>query len=165
MTRLLSLWMNTGKFRLAYLNDILEEIVGDFTSSVSLDKKIKPESDGSYVVDGSMMIREFNRLTGWELPPYGPRTINGLIIEHLEALPRTETGMRIAGYPIEIIKVKDNRVRSARIFPKLKAKTYGCLMRSYQLMISAAATLRFSEANALKVRQAALVFITSIPIP
>lgn len=102
------------------LNDILEEIVGDFTSSVTAGKRIQVQPDGSYLVDGAMTVREFNRATEWELPLRGPRTINGLIVEHLEALPHTGTTVLIAGYPIEIIHVKENRVKLARIFPKLK---------------------------------------------
>lgn len=101
------------------LNDILEEIVGDFTSSMALGKRIQKQTDDSYLVDGGMTVREFNRLTEWELPLRGPRTVNGLIIEYLETLPRTGTAVKIADYPIEIIQVKDNRVKLARVFPKL----------------------------------------------
>lgn len=101
------------------LNDILQEIVGDFTQSLSVGKKIQKQTDDSYLVEGSMTVREFNRLTDWELPLGGPRTINGLIVEHLEALPRTGTALLIQGYPLEIIQVKDNRVKLVKIFPRL----------------------------------------------
>lgn len=101
------------------LNDILEEIVGDFTSSLTASKRIKPESDGSYLVDGALMVREFNRITEYELPLRGPRTINGLIVEYLESLPRENVSMLIAGYPVEILKVSDNRVQQAKISPRL----------------------------------------------
>jgi len=101
------------------LNDILEEIVGDFTSSITAGKRIQPQPDGSFLIDGSMTIREVNRATEWELPLGGPRTVNGLIVEYLEALPHTGTAVLIAGYPIEIIQVKDNRVKLARLFPRL----------------------------------------------
>lgn len=101
------------------LNDILEEIVGDFTSSVAMGKRIQQQPDGSYLVDGAITIREFNRSTEWELPLRGPRTVNGLIVEYLEALPHTGTAVLIAGYPIEIMVVKENRVKLARVFPKL----------------------------------------------
>lgn len=103
------------------LNDILEEIVGDFTSSLTAAKRIKQESDGSYLVDGALMVREFNRVTESELPLRGPRTINGLIVEYLESLPRENVSMLIAGYPVEILKVKDNRVQQAKISPRLPA--------------------------------------------
>lgn len=100
------------------LNDILEEIVGDFTSTVT-SKRIEQQVDGSYLIDGTVTVREFNRVTEWELPLHGPKTINGLITEYLEALPRIGTSVLIAGYPIEILVVKDNRVKKARIFPRI----------------------------------------------
>lgn len=103
------------------LNDILEEIVGDFTTSLSAGKRIQQQPDGSFLVDGAMTVREFNRTTEWELPLGGPRTINGLIIEYLEALPHTGTAVLIAGYPIEIVQVKDNRVKLAKVSPMLEA--------------------------------------------
>lgn len=102
------------------LNDILEEIVGDLKSSATSGKRLQLQSDGSYLVDGSMSIREFNRSTEWNLPLRGPRTINGLIVEYLEALPHTGTAVLISKHPIEIIQVKENRVRLARVFPKLQ---------------------------------------------
>jgi Mg2+/Co2+ transporter CorB len=102
------------------LNDILEEIVGDFTQNVNNGKRIIQQSDGSYMVDGAVNLREFNRTTGFELPLRGPRTVNGLIVEYFEALPRTGVAVLIKGHPIEIIQVKDNRVKLARIFPLYK---------------------------------------------
>jgi len=105
------------------LNDILEEIVGDFTSHAGLDKHIRLQEDGSYLVDGSVGVREFNRFTSWELPSSGPRTLNGLIVEYLEALPHKGIALLIAGYPIEILQVKEKRVRAAKIFPRLAEYT------------------------------------------
>lgn len=102
------------------LNDILEEIVGDFSSTVAAGKRIQKQVDGSYLVDGTISVREFNRATDWELPLSGPRTINGLIVEYLEALPHTGTAILISDYPIEVIQVKDNRVKLARVFPRLE---------------------------------------------
>jgi Mg2+/Co2+ transporter CorB len=102
------------------LNDILEEIIGDFTSALT-GKRIQQQPDGSYLVSGAVTVREFNRNTGWELPLRGPRTINGLIIEYMEALPRMGTAILIAEYPVEIIQVKDNRVKLAKIFPRLSS--------------------------------------------
>ena len=104
------------------LNDILEEIVGDFTSSMSTGKRAEKQEDGSYLIDGAHTVREFNRLSGWELPHRGPRTVNGLIVEHLESLPNAGTAVLISDYPIEIIQVKDKRVKTARIFPRLQEK-------------------------------------------
>ena len=106
------------------VEDILEEIVGEFTIGIdSLEKMIHAQADGSYLVDGLVPVREFNRLVHWDLPVNGPRTLNGLITEYLEALPRTGTGLLIEKYPIEIIEVKANRVKTARIFPRLEASS------------------------------------------
>lgn len=102
------------------LKDILEEIVGEFTSSVTAaNKSILPQPDGSYLVDGAVTIRELNRVASLQLPTRGPRTLNGLIVEYLEAIPKTGICLRIADYPIEIVNVKENRVKTARIFPRL----------------------------------------------
>lgn len=103
------------------LNDILEEIVGDFTSTFAAGKRIQQQPDGSFLVDGAMTVREFNRRTDWELPLSGPRTISGLIVEYLEALPHMGISVLIMGYPIEIIQVKDNRVKLAKISAQLES--------------------------------------------
>jgi Mg2+/Co2+ transporter CorB len=101
------------------LNTILEEIVGNFNATVPGGKRIVLQGDNSYLVDGAVTVREFNRSTDFELPVTGPRTLNGLIIEYIEMLPKTGVAVLISGYPIEIIQVKDNRVKSARVFPRL----------------------------------------------
>lgn len=103
-------------------NDILEEIVGDFNSNMRASKRIVEQADESYIVSGTTTIREFNRLTGWELPLGGPRTMSGLIIEYLEALPHAGTAILIANYPIEIVQVKANSVKVAHVFPRLNRK-------------------------------------------
>jgi len=103
------------------LKDILEEIVGEFTSSVDMaSKSVVLQSDGSYLVDGAVTIRELVRITHWHFPLRGPRTLNGLIVEHLESIPKVGTCLKIADYPIEIVSVKENRVKTARVFPKIK---------------------------------------------
>lgn len=104
------------------LRDILEEIVGDFTASITQGKHCQEQPDGSYLVDGAITVREFNRTTNWELPVDGPRTFNGLIVEYLESLPHIGTAVLIAGYPIEIIQVKENRVKLARVFKRLAGR-------------------------------------------
>lgn len=101
------------------LEDILEEIVGEFTSNVAVTMKASLQADGSYIVDGAMTIREFNRVTKWKLPTGGPRTMNGLIVEHLEAIPHAGICVKIAEYPIEITQVQENRIKTARVFPRL----------------------------------------------
>ena len=105
------------------LQDILEEIVGEFTTSTAtLSKTIKAEPDGSFLVDGAASIRELNRITHWHLPVSGPRTLNGLIIEYLEAMPCSGLCVRIGDHPIEIMQVDENRVTLARLFPPLSAR-------------------------------------------
>jgi Mg2+/Co2+ transporter CorB len=101
------------------LNDILEEIVGDFRGSVSDAKRIIEQKDG-YLVEGTVTVREFNRATDCHLPTGGARTINGLIVEYLETLPRTGVAVLIARHPIEIMAVKENRVQTAKVFPRLR---------------------------------------------
>lgn len=105
---------------LVTLEDILEEIVGEFTTTVtSTGKMMEVQSDGSYLIDGGMTIRELNRITEWSLPIKGARTLNGLIIDQLETIPKSGICVKIAGYPIEIIEVKEKRVKIARVFPRL----------------------------------------------
>jgi Mg2+/Co2+ transporter CorB len=104
---------------LVTLVGILEEIVGQFTTNIVGTSRVEAQANGSYLVDGAITVRELNRITKWQLPTQGPRTVNGLIIEYLEALPNAGTCVRISGYPIEIIHVKENRVELAQIFPKM----------------------------------------------
>jgi Mg2+/Co2+ transporter CorB len=101
------------------LEDILEEIVGEFTTTVESSSRVDLQADGSYIVDGSITLRELNRVTHWHFPTTGPRTLNGLIIEYLESMPVVGVCIRIAGYVIEVQEVKDNRVQIAQVFPKL----------------------------------------------
>jgi Mg2+/Co2+ transporter CorB len=101
---------------LVTLEDILEEIVGEFTSApATLHKDIHRESDGSFVVNGAINVRVLNRTLGWELPTHGPRTLNGLIVEYLETLPQAGTMLRLGDLTIEILQTVDNSVKTARI--------------------------------------------------
>lgn len=103
------------------LVDILEEIVGDFTTSVTtVSKMIEAQTDGSYLIDGTVEIRDLNRATKWKLSIKGPRTLSGLIVEHLEAIPRAGICLKISGHPIEIVQVEENQVKVARVFPRLR---------------------------------------------
>jgi Mg2+/Co2+ transporter CorB len=103
---------------LVTLEDILEEIVGEFTSApATLHKDIHREADGSYVVNGAISARVLNRTLGWNLPTNGPRTLNGLIVEYLETLPHAGTVLRFADLTIEILQTVDNSVKTARIRP------------------------------------------------
>jgi Mg2+/Co2+ transporter CorB len=104
---------------LVTLEDILEEIVGEFTSDPSQSiKDIHAEEDGTYLIDGSASIRELNRTMNWNLPTEGPKTFNGLILEQLEEIPEPGTSILIAGHPIEIVQTKDNGVKVARFDPR-----------------------------------------------
>ena len=102
------------------LEDILEEIVGEFTTDISTTyTTVLPQPDGSYVVEGSTTVREFNHIVGWNLPTDGPKTINGLIIEYLQFIPETGTCCLIEQIPFEVVQVQDNRIKSVKIFPPL----------------------------------------------
>ena len=107
------------------LEDILEEIVGDFTTGIAVDNsnEFEAQTDGSFIIDGSASIRDINKEMDWKLPTDGPKTINGLILEFMEEIPETEVSLQISGYPIEIIEVKDNKVSLAKIHPALIKKT------------------------------------------
>jgi Mg2+/Co2+ transporter CorB len=103
---------------LVTLEDILEEIVGEFTSDPStLHKDIHRDSDGSYVISGAINVRVLNRTLGWTLPTDGPRTLNGLILELLETIPEAGTGLRLGDLAVEILQVADNAVKTARMKP------------------------------------------------
>ncbi len=106
---------------LVTLEDILEEIVGEFTTDpAAVSKDIHPQEDGTYLVDGGVHVRELNRLLQWELPINGPKTLNGLIIEYMETIPEPGTSLLLAGYPMEIVQIKDNVVKTVRIQPQLR---------------------------------------------
>ena len=106
---------------LATVEDLLEEIVGQFTTDPNdYSPDVHPQADGTYLVDGSASVRELNRAMHWELPTEGPRTMNGLIIEYLGSIPEPGTSLMIAGYPIEIVQTTGNTVRTARIIPSLR---------------------------------------------
>ncbi len=111
---------------LATLEDILEEIVGEFTTDpTSHIKDVHPQDDGSYLVDGSASLRTLNRRLNWRFPTDGPKTLNGLILEYLESIPEPGTSMLLAGHPVEIIQVKDNAVKTARVSPPLHKEAPG----------------------------------------
>ncbi len=104
---------------LVTLENILEEIVGEFTTqSPSQTGKFLRQEDGSILLEGSSSLRELNRKLGLNLPLDGAKTLNGLILEHLEDIPETGTSLKIAGCPIEIIQVQDRTVKVARLFPR-----------------------------------------------
>ena len=103
---------------LVTLEDLLEEIVGEFTSDTSsLHKDVHKEKGESYVVNASASVRTLNRKMGWSLPTSGPRTLNGLIIEYLENIPDAGTSLRINDYSIDILQTGENAVKTVRLKP------------------------------------------------
>ncbi len=106
---------------LVTLEDILEEIVGEFTSDPAASiKDVHQMEDGTFLVNGSASIRDLNKLLNWALPTDGPKTINGLIIEYLEHIPEPGTSMLIADHPMEIVHTTRNTVKTVHIDPNWK---------------------------------------------
>lgn len=100
------------------LDDILEEIIGEFTTDIqTFNQDIQPQEDGSFFVDGGTTIRDINKQLDWDLPMGGPKTINGVILEHLENIPESGTSLRMESYIFEITQVVDNAVKKVKIFP------------------------------------------------
>ncbi|PCH60266.1 MAG: magnesium/cobalt efflux protein [SAR86 cluster bacterium] len=100
------------------LEDILEEIVGEFTTDLAdTNKDIHSQGDGSYLIDGSANIRDINRSLSWNLDTGGAKTVNGLLVEILESIPESSVGVRLEGYYAEIVQVKDNMIRTVKIWP------------------------------------------------
>lgn len=99
--------------------DILREIVGEFEREEAkpADIGITRESDDSYIVDASTNVRQLNRVMNWSLPTDGPKTLNGLIIEQLETIPETGTGVTVADYPIEILDTTEHGIKKVRVLP------------------------------------------------
>ena len=97
------------------LRSILEIIVGEITTESIERMDIMPQADGSYLVDGSMMIREVNRRLEWELPTEGPKTLSGLILEEIQTIPDTNVGLSIENYRIETVLIKDNVIKLAKV--------------------------------------------------
>jgi Mg2+/Co2+ transporter CorB len=103
---------------LVTLEDLLEEIVGEFTSdTASLHKDVHREKGGSFIVNAAASVRTLNRKMGWSLPTSGPRTLNGLIIEYLENIPEAGISLRIDDYAIDILQTSENAVKTVRLRP------------------------------------------------
>lgn len=102
---------------LVTLEDILEEIVGDFTTSTAptIDEEVTQQSDGSMIIEGSANLRDLNKMFGWELDTEDARTFNGLILEHLEEIPDEGTVCEIDGLQITILEVADNMIKQAKV--------------------------------------------------
>ncbi|HIF5504816.1 HlyC/CorC family transporter [Pasteurella multocida] len=102
---------------LVTLEDILEEIVGEFTTSTapSINDEVIPQSDGSLIIEGSANLRDLNKLFDWNLDTEDARTFNGLILEHLEEIPEEGTVCEINGLQITILEVNDNMIKQAKV--------------------------------------------------
>ncbi len=108
---------------LVTLEDILEEIVGEFTTDSPINNSnIIKNNDGSYLISANTHIREINRSLNISLPTNGPKTLNGLILEYLQSIPTPGTSLLIAHHPVEVIKTLNNAVQMARLMPSLKTE-------------------------------------------
>ncbi|MGK4478911.1 HlyC/CorC family transporter [Yersinia enterocolitica] len=105
---------------LVTVEDILEEIVGDFTTSMSpsLAEEVNPQSDGSVLIDGSANVRELNKAFNWSLP-IEARTINGMLLEELEEIPQVDAQVRVGNYVIDVLDVQENMIKRVRVTPIL----------------------------------------------
>lgn len=102
---------------LVTLEDLLEEIVGEFTNDpmTLAHKDIHREPSGSYIIHGGATIRSINRTLGWDLPVDGPKTLNGLLLERLETIPAVGTALRLDRFEMEVLQIADNTVRTVRV--------------------------------------------------
>ena len=97
------------------LSDILEEIVGEFTTVPEAEEEYTKENDNSYIVSGNANIRDLNKSIKWEIPSNGAKTVNGLIVEHLGDIPKAETDVNISNYSFKVIESDSNHILSVKI--------------------------------------------------
>ena len=97
------------------LRSILEIIVGEIATESIEKMDIMPQADGTYLIEGGMMIRDLNKRLEWELPTVGPKTLSGLILEEIQTIPDTNIGLTIEGYRIETVLIKDNVIKLAKL--------------------------------------------------
>jgi Mg2+/Co2+ transporter CorB len=107
---------------LVTLEDILEEMIGEFTTQSPLQTGgFVQQPDGAYLVEGATLLRELNRKLGFAFPLDGPKTLNGLILEHLQSMPEPSTSVKIAGHPLEIVQTQDRVVKAVRVVPPARS--------------------------------------------
>lgn len=106
---------------LVTLNDILEEIVGELSTNQTDRIEIQEQKDGSFLIDGSVAIREINKKLSWDLPLEGPLTLNGLILEKIETIPKSNVSINLNNYLIETVLIKDNMIKFVKVLKKEKA--------------------------------------------
>ncbi|MEX0963470.1 MAG: HlyC/CorC family transporter [Pseudohongiellaceae bacterium] len=108
---------------LVTLEDILEEIVGEFTTDLAdSSKDFHPQPDGSFLIDGSTSIRDINRILSWDLDNFGAKTLNGLLTEILQSIPDSSVGIRLNGYFAETVQVQDNVIRTVKMWQEEPAE-------------------------------------------
>ena len=98
------------------LEDIVEELIGEFATRSPLQPaRFHRQDDGSYLVEGASLLRELNRKLGYRFPLDGPKTLNGLILEHLQDIPETGTSLKLAGYKLDIVQIQGRVVKAVRL--------------------------------------------------
>jgi Mg2+/Co2+ transporter CorB len=103
------------------LEDILEEIIGEFTTQSPMQTaRFRRMEDGSIIVEGGTLLRDLNRKLGYKFPLDGPKTLNGLILEHFQDIPESGTSLKLAGYPLEVLQTQDRVIKSVRLLPSDK---------------------------------------------
>jgi Mg2+/Co2+ transporter CorB len=109
---------------LVTLEDIIEEIVGEFATNAPGvgSRRLRWNADGRVMVDGTVMLRDLNRRLGLALPLDGPKTLNGLLVEHLQEIPDAPCCVAFAGVNIEVVQVDEQAIRSARLIRRALAK-------------------------------------------
>ena len=114
-----------GEFMgLITLADLLEEIVGEFTTDPADSiSEVHRAEDGSLMIDCGIGVRDLNRALRWDLPTRGPKTLNGLILDYMETIPEPGTSLKLHGHPMEIVQTTENAVKTVRIAPKTTPKT------------------------------------------
>lgn len=101
------------------LSDILGEIVGEFSSNMDYSSRLTPQADNTFLIDGSVNVRYINQTMQWDLPITNSKTISGAIIEYLEFIPTANTCVLLNDYPVEIIQVQDNMVKTCKVGQKI----------------------------------------------
>ena len=109
------------------IQDIVEEVVGEFSADLNdTEQLVRRQKDNSYLVDGRINLRDLNRITGWDFPTNGPKTLSGLIIELLEIIPSSAVGLKIAGYWVEVIDIDGTKIQEVKIQEvKVKSSSRG----------------------------------------
>jgi Mg2+/Co2+ transporter CorB len=108
---------------LVTLDDILEQVVGEFTTDPSDETpEVTRQADGTLLVDAGINVRDLNRALLWDLPTDGPNTLNGLILEYLETIPEPDTSLLLDGHPLEVVQTTPNGVKLVRIDPALRVR-------------------------------------------